>query len=125
MSEQDLHWGDTVDSSKYMKKKSKPTGSTDVAIVLSHNPTPMSNLGPSSELIARIHHLQCLLENLPDQLPLNPVESTYQFRLDMEHVAEEGMWYVFNRSLEVCFEMHKIPAGGTIISENEETSIAC
>ncbi|KAN0094445.1 hypothetical protein V8E55_002732 [Tylopilus felleus] len=79
----------------------------------------MSNSGPSSALIARIHHLQHLLENLPAyQLPLNPVESTYQFGLDVEHVAEEGMWYALNRSLEVCFETHKIPAGSTIIFED-------
>jgi hypothetical protein len=33
----------------------------------------------------------------------------------IEHIADEGIWFVFNRNLEVCFETHKIPTGGTIV----------
>ena len=71
--------------------------------------------GPSSKLIARVHHLHHLLENLPSKLPLNPVETTYYFGLDSEHVDDEGIWYAFNCNLEVCFETHKIPSGGVIV----------
>jgi len=80
------------------------------------NNNPPQN-GPSSELISRINHLGNLLKNLPKSLPLNPhdPESSYNFGLDMEMVEEEGVWYAFNRNLEVCFETHKIAPGGTII----------
>ena len=80
-------------------------------------------LGPSSELISRIHHLQQLLENLPTHLPLNPAESTYYFGLDMdmELVDEEGVWFAFNRNLEVCFETHKLGAGKMIIFQERGT----
>ena len=78
-------------------------------------------LGPSSELISRIHHLQRLLENLPTHLPLNPAESTYYFGLDMELVDEEGVWFAFNRNLEVCFETHKLGAGKMIIFQERGT----
>jgi hypothetical protein len=71
--------------------------------------------GPSSELISRINHLDRLLENLPNTIPLEPAESSYVFGLDSEHVAEEGFWFAFNRNLEVCFATHKIPPGGTIV----------
>jgi hypothetical protein len=30
-------------------------------------------------------------------------------------VAEKGVWYAFHRSLEACFETHRIPAGRTIV----------
>jgi hypothetical protein len=33
----------------------------------------------------------------------------------VQDVAEEGVWYAFNRSLEACFKTHRIPAGGTIV----------
>ena len=76
------------------------------------NPTPQ---GPSSELISRIHHLQQLLSNLPAHLPFNPETSTYHFGLDTELIAEERVWFAFNRNLEVCFETYKIGSGGTIV----------
>ena len=76
------------------------------------NPTPQ---GPSSELISRIHHLQQLLNNLPAHLPFNPETSTYHFGLDTELVNEEGVWFAFNRNLEVCFETYKIRSGGAIV----------
>jgi hypothetical protein len=84
--------------------------------------TPTSeDSGPSSQLISRIHHLQSLLENLPANLPLNPVESTYHFGLDAEPVEDEGVWYAFNRSLEVCFETHKLQKGGAIVFRERGT----
>ncbi|KIK76035.1 hypothetical protein PAXRUDRAFT_18494 [Paxillus rubicundulus Ve08.2h10] len=71
--------------------------------------------GPSSELISRIHHLQRLLEHLPNTLPLNPEESNYHFGLDTDFIDDEGVWYAFNRNLEVCFETHKLRNGETIV----------
>ena len=71
--------------------------------------------GPLQELICCITHLHNLLKNLPSSLPFNPAESQYSFGLDAEYVAEEGIWYAFNRNLEACFETHRIPVGGTIV----------
>ena len=73
--------------------------------------------GPPAELISRINHLGNLLKNLPGNLPLDPPqsESCYSFGLETELVEEEGVWFAFNRNLEVCFETHKIPAGGSIV----------
>jgi hypothetical protein len=72
---------------------------------------------PSSELISQIHHQQCLLEQLPNTLPLNPEESNYyHFALDMDFINDEGLWYyAFNRNLEVCFETRQLCNGETII----------
>ena len=73
--------------------------------------------GPPAELISHINHLGNLLKNLPGNLPLDPPqsESCYSFGLETELVEEEGVWFAFNRNLEVCFETHKIPAGGSIV----------
>jgi hypothetical protein len=71
--------------------------------------------GPSSKLISRIHHLAELLNNLPLGLPLDPPSSRYEFGLDSELIEEEGVWFAFNRNLEVCFETHKLAPGGTIV----------
>jgi len=73
--------------------------------------------GLPAELISRISHLGNLLKNLPGNLPLDPPqsESCYSFGLETEPVEEEGVWFAFNRNLEVCFETHKIPAGGSIV----------
>ena len=71
--------------------------------------------GPPQELISHITHLRNLLKNLPSSLPFNPAESWYCFGLDAEDVAEEGIWYAFNRNLEACFETHRIPKVGTIV----------
>ena len=80
-----------------------------------HRVERVAQNGPPQELISRITHLRNLLKNLPSNLPSNPTESRYCFGLDAEDVAEEGMWYAFNRNLEACFETHKIPVGGTIV----------
>ena len=80
-----------------------------------NNKSPQN--GPSAELISRINHLGNLLKNLPEDLPLDPPqsESRYSFGLEMELVEEEGVWFAFNRNLEVCFETHQIPVGGSIV----------
>ncbi|KAG1722946.1 hypothetical protein EDB19DRAFT_1834792 [Suillus lakei] len=70
--------------------------------------------GPSSVLISRIEHLGRLLKNLPQSLPLDPPNSSYDFGLDTEMVEEEGVWFAFNRNMEVCFETHKLGRSGTI-----------
>ncbi|KAH9917759.1 uncharacterized protein B0H18DRAFT_958201 [Fomitopsis serialis] len=67
----------------------------------------IKSTGPSATLISRIDHLAALLGNLPKALPENPVESTYHFGLDPEDEAEEGVWYAFNRNMEVSFETYK------------------
>ena len=71
-------------------------------------PTPTGE-GPS--LISWIHHLQSLLQNLPLTLPLNPIESTYHFCLDAEHVDDDAL----NWNLEICFEIHKLQKEEAII----------
>ncbi|KAF9230074.1 hypothetical protein BU15DRAFT_84081 [Melanogaster broomeanus] len=71
--------------------------------------------GPSSVLISQIDHLSRLLESLPCTLPLDPPDSTYNFGLDTELVAEEGHWHAFNRNLEVCFETYKLRDGASIV----------
>jgi hypothetical protein len=48
-------------------------------------------------------------------LPSYPEESRYHFGLNADDIAEEGVWYAFNRNLEACFETHTIPTGGTIV----------
>lgn len=63
--------------------------------------------GPSSTLVSRINHLGNLLKNLPTDLPLNPPESTYWFRLDAEKVQDKGVWFAVTQSLEVCFKTYK------------------
>ena len=82
---------------------------------MTHKVERVAQNGPPQELISRINHLHNLLKNLPSSLPSNPKESRYCFGLDTEDVAEEGVWYAFNRNLEACFETHTIPAGGTIV----------
>ena len=77
--------------------------------------TSPTHEGPSSALISRIHHLQCLLERFPNTLPLNPEESNYYFTLDTDFINDEGVWYAFNRNLEVCFERHKLRNGETFV----------
>ena len=74
--------------------------------------------GPPAELILHINHLGNLLKNLPRNLPLDPPqsESCDSFGLGME-LVEEGVWFAFNRNLEVCFETHKSPAGGSIVCQ--------
>lgn len=71
--------------------------------------------GPSQHLISRISHLGNLLKHLPENLPLDPIESHYHSGLATSDVEEEGVWFAFNRNLEACFETHKIAAGEVIV----------
>ena len=71
-------------------------------------PEPQEQTGLSSDLISHIHHLTTLLQNLPDALPLDPAETKYNFGLDADDVQEEGLYYAFNRNLEVCFATHQL-----------------
>ncbi|KAG1811120.1 uncharacterized protein BJ212DRAFT_1483790 [Suillus subaureus] len=80
----------------------------------------MAQQSPSSELISCIHHLAELLKNLPTALPLNPLSSQYGFGLNTELVEEEGVWFAFNRNLEVCFKTHKLGPNGTILEKDSE-----
>jgi len=52
--------------------------------------SPPTRDSPSSELLARIHHLHLLLQNLPPTLPLDPDESNYHFGLDEELINDEA-----------------------------------
>jgi hypothetical protein len=70
--------------------------------------------GPPADLVSHINHLGSLLQNLPTSLPLDPPKSSYSFGLTAEQVEDEGIWYSFNRNLEVCFETHRIAQKGTI-----------
>jgi hypothetical protein len=87
--------------------------------VFSQSMTPPTNKpalhGPASSLISRINHLGELLKNLPQNLPLNPLQSCYIFGLDTEKISEEGVWFAFNQNLEANFETHKLPPHGNII----------
>ena len=84
---------------------------------MTHKNNKAPQTGPPAKLISCINHLGNLLKNLPGNLPLDPPqsESCYSFGLETELVEEEGVWFAFNRNLEVCFETHKIPAGGNIV----------
>ena len=71
--------------------------------------------GPASSLMSCINHLGELLKNLPQNLPLNPLQSCYSFGLDTEKISKEGVWFAFNQNLEANFKTHKLPPRGTII----------
>ena len=73
--------------------------------------------GPSSQLIALLHHLQSLLENLPENLPLDLTPLQNWFRLDYETISEEGVWFAFNQNMEVNFKTHPLPSSsnGSIV----------
>ncbi len=63
-------------------------------------------------LISRIDHLALLLKHLPNSLPLNPTDSLYRFGLDPDNEREEGLYYAFNRNLEICFGTHQLQGKG-------------
>ncbi|KAI5821783.1 hypothetical protein K523DRAFT_358957 [Schizophyllum commune Tattone D] len=62
-----------------------------------HAHSPLSNV-----LASRIQTLQDLLKRLPESLPLNPAETTYQFFIDPDDL-EEGKEYALRRRLELAF----------------------
>ncbi|KAJ6449476.1 hypothetical protein C8R45DRAFT_917279 [Mycena sanguinolenta] len=60
--------------------------------------------GPPQALIPRINYLQSLLQHLPQTLPLDPPESTCQFYIDEDRVADAGTVYpIVGRALELSF----------------------
>lgn len=67
--------------------------------------------GLPSTVVSRINHLSNLLNHLPESLPLDPPDekSTYHFGIDEDDRKEEGLWFAFNRNLEVCFRTHNHP----------------
>ncbi|KAG6806951.1 hypothetical protein H0H92_009395, partial [Tricholoma furcatifolium] len=82
----------------------------------------MPNIGVPVALAFHIKHLEALLKGLPTSLPLNPVNnlSTYHFGWDAEDIEEEGLFYAFNRCLEVCFETHKLHGQPIVLKERGE-----
>ena len=64
--------------------------------------------GAPSSLINKINYLHELLKNLPETLPLDPLDSTFHFGFDEEDLNEEdgGYWMALNRNLEICFQRH-------------------
>ncbi|CAA7260678.1 unnamed protein product [Cyclocybe aegerita] len=71
--------------------------------------TTVTPIGPSQVLVSCIAHLQNLLQNLLEQLPLNPPNSTYDFFLDEESLAEHGPFGALSHILEVCFRTYQNP----------------
>ena len=79
---------------------------------MTHPLNKLPRNGPLSQPIALLHHLQSLLENLPKNLPLDPMPSHYSFRLDYETIGKEGVWFAFNQNMEVNFKTQQIPGSG-------------
>ncbi|CAA7267609.1 unnamed protein product [Cyclocybe aegerita] len=71
--------------------------------------TTVTPIGPSQVLVSRITHLQNLLQNLPEQLPLNLLNSSYNFFLDEESLAERGPFGTLSHILKVCFRTYENP----------------
>lgn len=73
--------------------------------------------GPPAELLSHIEHLARLLLHLPSEIPEagKGRDPQYQFYFDSEDVNEEGLYYAFNRRLEICFKTtHAGNAGNPI-----------
>lgn len=66
------------------------------------------NAGVPAALASHITYLDLLLKNLPLSLPSDSPDnvSTYHFYFDTKDVDEEGLYYAFNRCLEICFQTH-------------------
>ncbi|THV03436.1 hypothetical protein K435DRAFT_747854 [Dendrothele bispora CBS 962.96] len=62
---------------------------------------PKASTGPSQHLISRINHLRDLLHNLPESIPLNPSNSTYDFALSPDDIEERGTFGAVSHSLEI------------------------
>ena len=83
---------------------------------LTHNMENTPHEGPSQHLISRITHLGNLLKNLPASLPLDPIDSHYQFGLSTTDVEEEGVWFVFNRTLKLVLRRTNLLLGAQLWS---------
>ncbi|KAJ7692093.1 hypothetical protein B0H17DRAFT_1061886 [Mycena rosella] len=88
-----------------------------------HKKKTKPSTGPPQALISRIDHLQRLLNHLPLSLPLDPVESNYQFYLDEDKVAEAGTVFpIAGRALELSFGTWK--RGSVLRFEERGTRLA-
>ncbi|KAK6971316.1 hypothetical protein R3P38DRAFT_2813969 [Favolaschia claudopus] len=83
-------------------------------------------VGIPRELSTKMNHLGSLMKHLPQSLPLNPsaTDSKYHFHLDPDDVKEEGEVYAFNRTLEVCFETHKLGGAKLLFTERGDRLVA-
>ncbi|CAK5261843.1 unnamed protein product [Mycena citricolor] len=70
--------------------------------------------GPSLDLMARIHHLESLIAGLPESLPENLSESSYQFSFDEEKLADRGYFGEVSHVIEVSFQTHTLERGAPI-----------
>ncbi|KAG6855548.1 hypothetical protein H0H87_001298 [Tephrocybe sp. NHM501043] len=70
---------------------------------------PKPSTGPPRHLIERIEHLQKLLKNLPDTIPLHTLASpsAYHFGLDNEKVEERGTLGALSHCLKINFKTWK------------------
>ncbi|KAF8980315.1 hypothetical protein BDQ17DRAFT_1337825 [Cyathus striatus] len=71
----------------------------------------MKPLGPSQELISRIHHLEDFVKNLLEVLPLEPSTEQYNFFVDNDKITEYGSLGAFSKCMEACFETYKHRGG--------------
>ncbi|KAG6877107.1 hypothetical protein C0992_010825 [Termitomyces sp. T32_za158] len=68
---------------------------------------PKLSTGPPRHLIERIAHLQHLLENLPETIPLSTSPPAYSFVLDDEKLEDRGFLGALSHCLEINFETWK------------------
>ena len=81
--------------------------------------TKKCNSKAPASLINRINYLHQLLKELPESLPLDPSDSTFQFGFDEEDLngEDEGYWMALNRNLKICFQRH--------LAKNDNLTIKC
>jgi len=60
-------------------------------------------IGPPQALVARIRHLETLLENLPDSISLNPASSSYDFVLNDKKLEDCDIFGALSHIFEICF----------------------
>ncbi|PBK85837.1 hypothetical protein ARMGADRAFT_1087109 [Armillaria gallica] len=74
---------------------------------------PKPATGPSQSLISCIEHLRHLLQGLPhhDSVPLDPIQSTYNFSLNPDILEDGGPFAAISQCLEVNFATWRNPDG--------------
>ncbi|KAF9002114.1 hypothetical protein BDQ17DRAFT_1426078 [Cyathus striatus] len=77
----------------------------------------MKLLGPSQELVSRIHYLRELVKNLSEALPLEPAVTRYNFSVDSDEITEYGALGAFSKCMETCFETYKYQDGTISFTE--------